>query len=68
MTRIVVNEISRETEQGTKTWGGLLEALDEDLAGSGNIVTAARFDGVDTPTFRDEAAVGVATAVPDGGI
>jgi len=60
MTRIVVNEISRETEQGTKTWGDLLEALDEDLEGSGNIVTAARFDGVDTPTFRDEAALGVA--------
>lgn len=57
MTRVVVNETENETDPKLKTWGDLLERLDLDLAQHGQIVTAARFDGVEKPTFRDEAAL-----------
>ena len=57
MTRVVVNETDRPTEQQVKTWGDLLERLDGEVSGRGHIVTATRFDGVDIPTFRDQRAL-----------
>ena len=57
MTRIVVNDVDRHADATEKTWGDVLSALDRDLDGQGHVVTAARFDGVDTPTFRDQTAL-----------
>jgi hypothetical protein len=41
------------------SWGRLLDAVDEHVAPTGEIVAAVRFDGVDEPGFRDDAVLGV---------
>lgn len=55
MARILVNELEHTAEPAPETWGELLERLDCASATDGRIVTAARFDGVEEPSFRDEA-------------
>ncbi len=53
MARILVNDTARGLDEAQKTWGELLEVLEQDLGRQGHLVTAARFDGVDEPSFRD---------------
>jgi hypothetical protein len=53
MTRILVNNEPRPVESGLKTWGELLAWADRTCAGTGELVTAVRLDGVDEPSFRD---------------
>ncbi|MEW6322990.1 MAG: hypothetical protein AB1635_18125 [Acidobacteriota bacterium] len=55
MAKIVVNDVERGAADRPQTWGDLLSELDAQLAPDGQIVTAARFDGVDEPSFRDDA-------------
>jgi hypothetical protein len=57
MATIVVNNAENTAGKTWETWGELLASLDSDLCGSGRIVTAARFDGVDEPAFRDPGVV-----------
>lgn len=40
---------------GAQTWADVLKSLDHRLAAEGQVVTAVRFEGVDQPSFRDEA-------------
>ncbi len=53
MARIFVNDVAEGLDSTPKTWGELLSALDQRLGAQGHVVTAARFDGVDQPSFRD---------------
>ena len=55
MTRVVINGVDRPGAADHKTWGELLAVVDNELKGSGQVVTATRFDSVDTPTYRDQA-------------
>ncbi len=55
MARILVNDVAQGGEKTARTWGELLQLLDRDLGEQGHLVTAARFDGVDEPSFRDAA-------------
>ncbi|MBI2188336.1 MAG: hypothetical protein HYU37_14640 [Acidobacteria bacterium] len=74
MTQIFLNDASRTFDPAPATWGELLEKLDVTAADEGRLLSAARFDGVDEPAFRDPAlatrslaAIGrieVETAVP----
>jgi hypothetical protein len=74
MTQIFVNDVPQELENNPETWGDLLNSLDERAARSGFILSAARFDGVEEPAFREPpvmarpmktiARVDVQTAVP----
>jgi hypothetical protein len=74
MALIFVNDVPQELENTPETWGDLLASLDQRAAQSGVILSAARFDGVDEPSFRDPSAmtrplgqvarVDVKTAVP----
>lgn len=52
MARILVNNAAHQPETAPETWGELLSALDQSLGAQGHVVTAARFDGVDEPSFR----------------
>lgn len=45
-----------------KTWGELLELLDQEQARQGEVVTAVRLNGVDEPAFRSPELAG--TVVP----
>lgn len=58
MNTITLNDETLQAEEGWKTWGELLEVLDRRCADAGQVVTAARFDGVDQPTFRGDGARG----------
>jgi hypothetical protein len=53
MTRLVVNNETRSVDAALKTWGELLDWVDQGCAVEGQLVTAARIDGVDEPSFRD---------------
>lgn len=53
MARIFVNDVAEGLDSTPRTWGELLSALDQRLSAHGHVVTAARFDGVDQPSFRD---------------
>lgn len=53
MTQIVLNGAERHTTNTYKTWGELLAEIERELQAAGQVVTATRFDGVDTPTYRD---------------
>ncbi len=55
MPRIVVNGKDQEDDSAFQTWGDLLEFLDRDLSPHGEVVTEARLNGVDQPTFREPA-------------
>lgn len=53
MPQIFVNDVPQTTPISAATWGELLARLDEQAAGDGVLLTTARFDGVDEPSFRD---------------
>ena len=57
MPQIFVNDVPQELDTTPETWGDLLDRLDERAARSGVILSAARFDGVDEPSFREPAAI-----------
>ena len=52
MTRIVVDGVDRSATADHRTWGELLAKIESELASAGQAVTATRFDGVETPTYR----------------
>jgi len=53
MFRLLINDETRAVDSALKTWGELLTWADAACAGTGQVVTAARLDGVDEPSFRD---------------
>jgi hypothetical protein len=53
MPRVLVNNEPQDIHEGLKTWGQLLAWVDHQVAAGGQLVTAARLDGVDEPSFRD---------------
>lgn len=55
MLQIFVNDVPQTFECAPETWGDLLNDLDERAARSGVILSAARFDGVEEPSFREPA-------------
>ena len=55
MPEIFVNDVRHALEAPPATWGDLLASLDEQAAGQGVLLTIARFDGVEEPSFRDPA-------------
>jgi hypothetical protein len=55
MARILINNEATTVENGLNTWGKLLDWADRASAGRGLLVTAARLDGVDEPSFREAA-------------
>jgi len=52
MLRCLLNREPRRLDSGLKTWGDLLDGLDDECAAERQAVTAVRFDGVDQPSFR----------------
>ena len=52
MPQLFVNDIFHPIESSSITWGELLANLDEEISGQGHLLTSARFDGVDEPSFR----------------
>lgn len=74
MLQIFLNDIPQELGQEPTTWGELLDMLDIKAANDGKILSAARFDGVEEPAFREPNVIGraligvsrvdVETAVP----
>jgi hypothetical protein len=57
MPEIFLNDVPQQFENPFKTWGELLITLDGRASDAGVILSAARFDGVDEPSFREPAAV-----------
>ena len=57
MPEIYLNAVRQQFENPFKTWGDLLNTLDVRASDAGVILSAARFDGVDEPSFRDPAAI-----------
>ena len=55
MPQIFVNDVLRPVDPPPATWGDLLASLDEQAAGQGVLLTIARFDGVEEPSFREPA-------------
>ena len=53
MLQIFINDVPGQIDALPQTWGDLLVSLDEQVAGNGLLLTSARFDGVDEPSFRD---------------
>jgi hypothetical protein len=53
MPQIYVNDVPQPVDAPLPTWGDLLASLDEQAAAQGFLLTTARFDGVDEPSFRD---------------
>jgi hypothetical protein len=53
MLQIFINDVPGTLDGVPQTWGDLLLNLDERVAGQGQLLTAARFDGVEEPAFRD---------------
>jgi hypothetical protein len=58
MPQLYVNDAPRSLDFSPKTWGELLSSLDERAASEGVVLSAARFDGVDEPSFREAAVTG----------
>ena len=57
MPQILVNATPQDFDISPETWGDLLHTLDERAARQGVILSAARFDGVEEPSFRDPSAI-----------
>lgn len=55
MYQVFVNEEPGPAENGWKSWGELLRAVEGRCTAAGQVVTAVRFDGVDQPAFREAA-------------
>jgi hypothetical protein len=53
MSMCAVNGREWEAPVGLKTWGQLLEALEQGAGAERAVVTAVRFRGVDQPSFRE---------------
>lgn len=53
MSICAVNGTEYEAVAGLKTWGQLLDALEQGVGTERVVVTAVRFGGVDQPSFRD---------------
>jgi hypothetical protein len=53
MPEVFVNDVLHEIGWTRPTWGELLATLDETAADQGQLLTTARFDGVEEPSFRD---------------
>jgi hypothetical protein len=53
MLQVFVNDMPQTIEVPAGTWGDLLKNLEEQVADKGLLLTMARFDGVDEPSFRD---------------
>ena len=53
MTEILINDVPGQIGVSPQTWGDLLVTLDEEVARTGLVLTCARFDGVDEPSFRE---------------
>jgi hypothetical protein len=53
VTEIFINDLPGQIDVTPQTWGDLLVSLDEEVARTGLVLTCARFDGVDEPSFRD---------------
>lgn len=53
MPRIVVDDVEQHPDASWRNWGDVLKAIDAGLTATGRIVTAASFDGLDEPAFRD---------------
>ncbi len=59
MVRLVIREQDCSVDSGLRTWGDLLGHIDRELSGSGEVVTAARFDGREELAFRDPSVAGL---------
>ena len=57
MPEIYLNDVPQQFENPFKTWGDLLNTLDARASDAGVILSAARFDGVDEPSFREPVAI-----------
>jgi hypothetical protein len=57
MPQIYVNDIPQDLVPNPSTWGELLDLLDAIAEDEGTILSAARFDGVEEPAFREPAIV-----------
>jgi hypothetical protein len=57
MPQVYVNDIPQELESVPETWGDLLATLDERASRSGVVLSAARFDGVEEPSFREPSVI-----------
>jgi hypothetical protein len=53
MTEFFINDVPGQIAVSPQTWGDLLASLDEEVNRTGLLLTGARFDGVDEPSFRD---------------
>ena len=53
MSICAVNGREYEAAAGLKTWGQLLDALEQGVGTERTVVTAVRFGGVDQPSFRE---------------
>jgi hypothetical protein len=53
MPECVVDGIPTPVDSTLKTWGEVLDVVDQRLSSLGRAVTAVRFDGVDQPSFRE---------------
>ena len=58
MSHCAVNGQEYEAPAGLKTWGQLLESLEQGSGTERAVVTAVRFAGVDQPSFRDPVLLG----------
>ena len=56
MANVIVNG-TPHTGATAGLWGDLLDVVDREVASSGKIVAAVRFDGVDEPGFREPAVL-----------
>jgi hypothetical protein len=59
MVMVLVNGTAFVPPTPVPSWGPLLDAVDRHVEPSGEIVAAVRFDGVDEPSFRDGAVLGI---------
>src|SRR5688572_2437561 len=57
MPQIYVNDVPQELIPNPATWGELLDMLDILAEDEGTILSAARFDGVEEPAFREPAVI-----------
>ena len=58
MPQLYINDQVETTAIHAQTWGELLETLEARADRDGVLLTAARFDGVDEPSFRDAEVTG----------
>ena len=59
MATVLLNGTAFVSTTPAPSWGPLLDAVDRHVAPTGEIVAAVRFDGVDEPSFRDDAVLGL---------